>query len=414
MNSQKTIALVDPFSSGSQLAHAAAARGFDSWMVQSTREIPPMYRSSYFPQHFKNTIIFDGDFESICNSLRAENIQCVVAGCESGVELSDHISEYMGLISNGTQLTQARRNKLLMSEVLRSSQISIPETRSFKDWLHVEKYLLQRSYPVVIKPLRSSGSDGVHLCTDLTTARTAFNKIIGQPDVYGYINREVLIQEFVSGTEFAVDTVSRDGQHQVAAFWRYHKTLDQRTYVGCDAMELLPYCPSLHRSLFPYICRVLDALGIRHGPAHCEVVNSSNGPVIIEVGARLNGGNNPLLSSYCGGRSQIELTLDAYLDATNFLLQIDRPYETLRHAIRVMLIPPTPGRLKSLPNFDYLQKLESFLQYRFSAMPGQRLSRVAGWVVLVHADREVIESDMQRIRSFEADGLFETEPESTD
>ena len=34
---------------------------------------------------------------------------------------------------------------------------------------------------------------------------------------------QAVVQEYLSGEEWIVDTVSRDGQHKVAALWRYDK-----------------------------------------------------------------------------------------------------------------------------------------------------------------------------------------------
>lgn len=43
--------------------------------------------------------------------------------------------------------------------------------------------------------------------------------------------------------------------------------------------------------------------------------------------------------------------------------------------------------------------------------PGKVISRIAGWVVLVHEDRDVIHHDLQQIRRLELDGLYQIEPE---
>lgn len=39
----------------------------------------------------------------------------------------------------------------------------------------------------------------------------------------GSVSNAVLVQEWIEGVEYAVDTVSRDGEHKVTAMWRYDK-----------------------------------------------------------------------------------------------------------------------------------------------------------------------------------------------
>src|SRR6476620_2282584 len=79
----------------------------------------------------------------------------------------------------------------------------------------------------------------------------------------GNINTGVLVQEFLSGTEYVVDTVSRDGVHKVCAVWEY----DKRPINGANfvyfGMKLIPSTSPLAQQLIAYDLQVLDALGIK-------------------------------------------------------------------------------------------------------------------------------------------------------
>ena len=412
MNSKTVIAIVDPYSSGTQLAREVEARGHTCLMVQSQADVPALYRSSFHADDFDSIVRYRGNLEETIAELKARNVGCVIAGCEIGVELSDHLSERLGLVSNGTRLTRARRNKLLMGETLRQQGVRIPAALSSRDLGEVMDWAgMQGGRPVVLKPLSSSASDGVYLCTNEAEIQTAFEDILGRSDVYGSVNEAVLVQECLTGTEYAVDTVSYAGRHKVTAFWQYGKLVTRGSLFGNDSLELLAYSQSLNRRLFPYVASVLDALEINYGPAHCELFLSDDGPVIVEIGARLNGGNNPLLSRYCGGDSQFDTTLDAYLNPARFLEQLDEPYELSKCAMRVFLIPRQIGRWKSIPEFDLLERLDSFHEIHCSAKPGRPVSRIAGWVVLVHEDRAVIHRDLQQIRRLELNGFYQIEPD---
>jgi biotin carboxylase len=63
--------------------------------------------------------------------------------------------------------------------------------------------------------------------------------------------------------------------------------------------------------------RVLDALGIRFGPAHTELMLTKEGPLLIEIGARLDGSDAPIIGERAYGINQIHLTADCYLDQTS-------------------------------------------------------------------------------------------------
>ncbi len=353
-----------------------------------------MYRSSYRPEDAAVIIRHGNEMEETTAELRRRHVHCVLPGCEMGVELADQLSEQLGLPSNGTRLSQARRDKSSMAEAVRKHGLCTPATFSSQQIGQLTDWVRQQNrWPVVLKPLYSSGSDGVCLCVSESEIRPAFADIMNRRDVFGSRNTAVLAQEYVAGTQFAVDTVSYSGRHKVAAFWQYGKPALGSSFFGDDSLELLPPCESLHDQLFPYVSGVLDALEIKYGPAHCEVMWSDGAPVLIEIGARLNGGGNPELSRLCGGMTQVEMTVEAYLEPARFLATLDEPNELLRRAIRVFLTPEKKGKLTGFSGLPEIERLPSFHEMRISAKCGLPAPKIAGWVVLVHPDRIVIQED---------------------
>jgi hypothetical protein len=99
------------------------------------------------------------------------------------------------------------------------------------------------------------------------------------------------------------------------------------------------------------------------------------------------------------------------LHPTQFLARLQEPYALSKVAMRAFLIPPRNSRLNGLRGRDQIECLDSFHDLYFSAKPGRSLSRIAGWVVLVHEDRAVIHRDWQQIRHLERSGLYQIEPD---
>src|SRR5439155_19130637 len=149
-------------------------------------------------------------------------------------------------------------------------------------------------WPVVVRPRKSVASDSVAVCRTDDELSRAHEAIAQRENVLGLPNETILVQEFIAGPEYVVDTVSFAGRHRIAAFWRYHRPPPGLAAgVFYDAMELLPYEGERQEALLAYTVRALDALEIRSGPAHSELIwKDGEGPVLIEVGARLSAGNN--------------------------------------------------------------------------------------------------------------------------
>ena len=110
-------------------------------------------------------------------------------------------------------------------------------------------------------------------------------------------------------------------------------------------MTLLPYTGELQEALRSYAFEVLDALAIRFGPAHCELMWVDGTPVLVEVGARLSAGSNAVLSRVCGGVCQLDETVEAILAPDRFLATLNNQPRLQRRAVNVFLSPQRQGRL---------------------------------------------------------------------
>ena len=133
----RPIAIVDPYSGGALLAPEFRGTGRACVMVQSTAGILPQFRSSARESDFIDVIRHRDDAETLAR-LRRHDVEFVLPGCELGVQHADRWSETLGLVSNGTHCSAARRNKYLMVEAVREHGLRVPDqfaTRRLEDAL---------------------------------------------------------------------------------------------------------------------------------------------------------------------------------------------------------------------------------------------------------------------------------------
>ena len=81
----------------------------------------------------------------------------------------------------------------------------------------IENDLKPQPFQVVVKPVESAGSDDVTLCTSMDHVKQAFGNIQGKINGLGLENKATLVQEYLHGTEYVVDIVSRNGHHKIVA-----------------------------------------------------------------------------------------------------------------------------------------------------------------------------------------------------
>ena len=384
------VAIVDPYDAGSMLAPAFAEQGVAAVMVASTREIPREAAASFEPAAFSHLLFWRDDTNEIVSALRDHGVERVIAGSERGVALADRLGELLGVPGNGTGLSEARCDKLRMIEEAGGHGIRVP--RQIKSD-RLEAILLWIDagghWPAILKPRRAKGSEGVRLCQSKEEVADAFHAIHGRTDILGHRNETVLAQHYLRGREYVIDTVSLDGRHRLAALWAYGKPVPDYATVGLlSTKELLPPEGPLADMLFAFAVRVLDALEIRHGAGHCEVIVDEEGPTLVEIGARLHGGPPAhLMSRAATGTSQLDLLVQSCAEPAAFLDGISRHYDL------------TGGAAMALLRDDHLrgeiENLPSAQRIAWNAPPGEPQPPVAGVATLIHPDRDVVAADLE-------------------
>jgi biotin carboxylase len=132
-------------------------------------------------------------------------IEACIAGGEAGVDLADALSEHLGLRTNGTQIPN-RRDKKVQQELIRKTGLrSVRQACGSVFEGEVQDFLKTESFPLVLKPVESAGSDGVKLCHSFQEAKEHFDLLMSSQMVNGGSCPAVLCQEFLRGKEYVVD-----------------------------------------------------------------------------------------------------------------------------------------------------------------------------------------------------------------
>ncbi|MCX4692484.1 ATP-grasp domain-containing protein [Streptomyces sp. NBC_01408] len=261
----------------------------------------------------------------------------------------------------------------------------------------------------VVKPVKSFATDGVFFCSTLDEVRTACRRLFQRADFSGQAIVEVLVEERVMGPEFVVDSVSLDGAHFVVDMFRYAKeSVDGNpVYRAMSSVEI-----DEHPGLVAYVEQALTALGIENGPAHSEVILTEDGPVLIETGARMHGGQGPNLVEASSSHSLIDLALASRVAPDDFLRRTkERP--TLRQAVvECFLFSPAAGTVGANRVRETCRELDSYLFDTCDQAPGDRIEKTTdlitsyGRVILGNADPTALVRDMERVHDLDRRGAL--------
>ena len=333
------------------------------------------------------------------------------------MNLADKLAHHYGTRNNGVACSPARRNKYLMQEAIRAAGIraimqqlcsSIEECAAFYNSLPEPQIC-------IVKPNESAGSDSIFKCSSLDEVLNAFSSIHLKKNSLGQVNRGALCQEYLSGTEFVIDGVSRDGTYKVTAVWEYDKRTINNSNFVYFGMRLRSAVDEHTLAMIEYASHVVKTLEISHGPSHMEIINTTSGPCLVEVGSRCHGGEGTWMSvvDECIGYNQLEATLNCYLRPDRFDELPFRPV-LKNEGCELFLVSSQTGVVSDIPGIEKIRSLGSFKRMEMLCQPGSHIKPTTdcftrpGSVQMINASGYHLEKDYDFIRDLERNGeLFE-------
>lgn len=388
-------------------ASAFRARGVRPVTVMSTPEplAKCVRKSTWYPQDFDAVHFHDGDLDRTKAIVAGYAPVAIVAGNERGVELTAELVEaLMPELANAPGSAVAHRHKGAMAAALERAGVPGPRTISTDDPAAVQRWIDESGLsgqPLVVKPPHSAGTDNVHLVRPDEDWRPYFTHILGQVNGFDLRNDTVVVQEFLDGPEYIVDLYSVGGRHGLVDACRYAKH-DRGPRIGIyDYADFLPPEHPDVRTLGPYTMQAAEAVGIRNGSTHAEVVATAQGPRLVELAARYSGSCMMLAGSYATGDNQIDRTVRHVLDG-----EFSPGFRLVRPVRAMWLCAEQAGAVVHADVLERLRELptvwKAALPYEGKQVPmtNDATTRL-GWVIL-GADRwDPIEDDYRRIRELE-------------
>ncbi len=202
----------------------------------------------------------------------------------------------LGIRFHSPESVESCRTKLRQREVLRDAGLPVPDFLAFSMQDDAARLGQRIKYPCVVKPLALSASQGVIWAgnpMDFAAAVKRIRALLASPEIA--VTRDpaldqLLVESYIEGEEIAVEALLTDGElRELATFDKPDQP------AGPYFEETLYVTPSQHPALAlvsveATLRRAVSALGLTHGPLHCEFRLNENGPWILEIHPRPIGG----------------------------------------------------------------------------------------------------------------------------
>ncbi|HSW72361.1 MAG TPA: hypothetical protein VLG44_03000, partial [Chlamydiales bacterium] len=222
------VALFDPVSTAENLKIAAKDLGFK--VIGVFTQPLEFFKKDYHVDKEKlfkdcDEVIQEETVEKIIEKLTDSKFRIVaaIAGPDNSVELADHTAYSLGLYCNRFDLMASRRDKGVMRRVLKESGLPCPDFAICASEEEVKEFVRKHSFPLMIKTPKGAMTSQVYKCNDLQTILTHFKEIYGSRDLYGNFCDHVVVEEFIEGKEYVVNSFSDGERVHITDVWGYDR-----------------------------------------------------------------------------------------------------------------------------------------------------------------------------------------------
>jgi biotin carboxylase len=288
------IVFVESNTSGTGRLFAASARALGYQPVLLTREPAryPYVAADDVPFRVIDTSA-SAALRDAADRLRRERpIAAVLSSSEYFLASSAELARACGVPGPDPAAVRRTRDKAAQRAAFRAAGLNVPASRRVRSARQARRAAQAIGMPVILKPVDGTGSIGVRLCTHLDEVEAHAGTLLarGRDERGRPVEGSLLVEEYIAGREYSAEMFGRT----LIGITRKHLS-DPPFFVelGHDYPVRLPR--RTEAAVARVVRAALRALGLGWGPAHVEFRMTRNGPVIIEVNARLAGGFIPEL-----------------------------------------------------------------------------------------------------------------------
>ncbi|WP_253278943.1 ATP-grasp domain-containing protein [Psychrobacillus sp. FJAT-21963] len=262
----------------------AKDQGYYTVLCDYLRDNPGQFYSDEY--HCVSTT----DKEAILEVATQMNINGIVAySSEPAAATAAYVGNKLNLPSNPYESVLILSNKNLFRDFLMKHGFNCPKAKSYKLKEEARENLSEFQFPIMVKPVDSSGSRGVTRVVSLEEFDSAFDYSLSMSK-----QKMVIIEEYVEMAHECMiggDLIVVNGNIEYFGFLNGYRDIENNSFVPTGNSYPVFMEEEKLKIVRNELQKVIELLKIKMGVLNIEVLFDKNGkPFIVEIAAR-NGGN---------------------------------------------------------------------------------------------------------------------------
>ena len=227
---------------------------------------------------------------------RQRRVVRVVALEEYDVVTAAHIREHLCVPGMGATIARSFQDKLAMRCKASEAAIQQPRFVPLINYAVIDEFMKQTAPPWMLKPRIGASSMGMKKLNDPEAVWRAIADLDGREAVHERSDFH-LLEQFVPGDVYHVDSLVADGKALFASVERYGAPpFDVSHSGGVPLSYFVKYGSREERALLALNKKLLKSFGFQHGVTHAEFIRpaastqySNEQFIFLEVAARVGG-----------------------------------------------------------------------------------------------------------------------------
>lgn len=259
----------------------------------------------------KSYCVSTTDKGAILEVAKNEKVDGVVAyASDPAAPTAAYVAEKLGLPTNPYKSVEILAFKDKFREFLRENNFNCPKAKGFSSLESAKEEINQFAFPVMVKPIDSSGSKGVSKVEKVDDFVEAYKIALDNSR-----GKNIIVEEFIEQDHpymIAGDCFVVDGKVEFWGLLNSHRNNKVNPYVPVGTSYPIYISKNRLDLVKKETQRLFDSLGVEFGAFNIEIIIDKNDKLyFIEMGPR-NGGNMiPDLLYMATGEDMIAATIES-------------------------------------------------------------------------------------------------------
>jgi len=334
-------------------------------------------------------VVLGQDYEGHCAVIEKYGIDAIVtAATDKPLVMMARIAEKYGFPFYSVETAQWSTDKFQMKERFELGGVPHAQGRLISKVEEAECLV----FPVIVKPRDNSGSRGVKLCRDKNELQISIDEALENSKL-----DTVLVEEFIEGPEYSIESLHHDGKSEVIQFTE-KKTTEFPYNVELGHIQPANISDENKQKIREIIAKIGKALNFENCPSHTELKINERGIFVIETSPRLGGDyiTSTLTPLSTGVNLEDELLKISLGETIN-----PQPKAVQYSGVRFFAFEEG-SVIKHVPNEEFVKGWPHVIDFSFNLKEGDRVNRITsslnryGQLILVAGNRGSIDDAFEK------------------